>query len=196
MTDDLRRKKKAKYDRLYRAKHRKRILAAKSEWYFANRANCLKSAAKWQRDNPAKCKLRTRKWRAANRAKKRKIDRVYQNRRWANDPVFRLQRCVGMRIRAALHGVAKSASTSKLLGCTIESFWIYLESKFEEGMTRENYGRVWEVDHILPCALFDLTRKDHQTRCFHFSNLQPLFGVDNRKKGSRTSAARFEGLWK
>jgi hypothetical protein len=49
-------------------------------------------------------------------------------------------------------------------------------------MSWENYGKVWEIDHIMPCAIFDLTKADHQKRCFHFSNTQPLLIHVNRSK--------------
>lgn len=82
----------------------------------------------------------------------------------------------------------------KLIGCSIEDFWIYLESKFEPGMTRENYGKVWHIDHIMPCAIFDLTKPEHQKRCFHFSNLQPLFAEDNRRKSDKIVTNQFQLL--
>ena len=51
-------------------------------------------------------------------------------------------------------------------------------------MTKENYG-LWHVDHIIPCASFDLTDPKQQKICFHWSNLQPLKAIDNLKKGTR-----------
>ena len=42
-------------------------------------------------------------------------------------------------------------------------------------MTWENHGEVWEIDHINPCASFDLTDIKQQKQCFHYTNLQPLF---------------------
>ncbi len=86
-----------------------------------------------------------------------------------------------MAIRA-VDGAKKCAKTTEMLGCSINDFRIYLESKFESGMTWKNYGSVWHVDHIMPCAIFDLTKPDHQRRCFHFSNMQPLFKEDNLRK--------------
>jgi hypothetical protein len=52
-------------------------------------------------------------------------------------------------------------------------------------MTWENYGPVWHVDHIRPCASFDLTDPAQQRECFHFSNLQPLFAAENLAKGDK-----------
>ena len=85
------------------------------------------------------------------------------------------------RIRNALKGGAKSAHTVELLGNTIEGAKAHLESHFQPGMTWDNYG-AWHVDHIKPCAAFDLTDPAQQRACFHFTNLQPLWAVDNLKK--------------
>ena len=54
-------------------------------------------------------------------------------------------------------------------------------------MTWENYGE-WEVDHILPCASFDLEQPEAQRQCFHYTNLQPLWKADNRSKGAEVLA--------
>ena len=78
-----------------------------------------------------------------------------------------------------------------LLGCTLKELKVYLEDQFVEGMSWENYGE-WEVDHIMPCASFDLTDEVQQQRCFHYSNLQPLFAVENRQKSAKITYAR---LW-
>ena len=42
-------------------------------------------------------------------------------------------------------------------------------------MNWSNHGTIWEIDHIIPCDSFDLTKLEEQEKCFHFSNLQPLF---------------------
>ena len=51
-------------------------------------------------------------------------------------------------------------------------------------MSWDNYGD-WHVDHIRPCASFDLTNEDEQRICFHYKNLQPLWGPDNLEKGAK-----------
>jgi hypothetical protein len=66
----------------------------------------------------------------------------------------------------------------------MEFLWSYLELKFTEGMDRKNYGK-WEIDHIKPCYKFDLTKEKQQLLCFNYKNLQPLWSLDNRKKGKK-----------
>lgn len=88
------------------------------------------------------------------------------------------------RLYMALKGKLKLLTTKKLLGCSLEEFWKHLESQFQPGMTRENYGK-WHVDHIKPCISFDLTKISQQKKCFHYTNLQPLWAEENLKKGSK-----------
>lgn len=125
-------------------------------------------------------------WRA-NHAKR--IERQRKNRsRLRLNVRFRILESLRARVTRAMRREYKSDSTLSLLGCSIESFKLYIESKFECGMSWENYGRTgWHIDHIIPCALFDLSKPDHQRRCFHFSNLQPLWAVDNMRKGKSIS---------
>lgn len=74
--------------------------------------------------------------------------------------------------------------TEKLLGADINTVRQHLEKQFLPGMTWDNHGD-WHIDHIKPCALFDLTQKCQQLQCFHYTNLQPLWAMDNIKKGKK-----------
>ena len=51
-------------------------------------------------------------------------------------------------------------------------------------MTWDNHGE-WHIDHIKPCASFDLTDADQQRECFNYTNLQPLWAKDNLSKGAK-----------
>jgi len=115
--------------------------------------------------------------RAYRRTTKGKIAK-YKRDRYANDPAYRLTLLLRNRLRNALNGTNKSASTLELLGCTAEHARFHIESQFTEGMTWENI----HVDHIQPCASFDLEDPSEQRKCFHYSNLQPLFASDNLRK--------------
>ena len=69
----------------------------------------------------------------------------------------------------------------ELIGCSISDLVKHLENQFIEGMSWKNYGK-WHIDHIRPCASFNLLNEDEQRACFHYSNLQPLWAIDNLKK--------------
>lgn len=104
----------------------------------------------------------------------RKYQRDYIRNRRQKDINCRLKTSVGNRIRDALRGrVKKHNSTLELLGCSIESLRTFLEEKFTEGMTWDNYG-TWHIDHIKPLALFDLSDPSALADAMHFTNLQPL----------------------
>lgn len=69
-------------------------------------------------------------------------------------------------------------------GCSVDDLILHIESIFLDGMTWDNHGK-WHIDHIKPCCAFDLTDPKQQRDCFHYSNLQPLWAVDNLKKSGK-----------
>lgn len=71
----------------------------------------------------------------------------------------------------------KFSSVLALIGLSLKELKQYLESKFKPNMTWNNYGSSWHVDHIMPCASFDLTIFENQKKCFHHTNLQPLWAT-------------------
>ena len=112
----------------------------------------------------------------------------YQNERKRRDPAYKIERNMRSRVYHALRkdGAYKADKTMKLVGCTPNFLKGYLEAQFTDGMSWDNYGD-WHVDHIRPCASFDLTNEDEQRICFHYKNLQPLWGQENLEKGCKDS---------
>lgn len=88
------------------------------------------------------------------------------------------------RINEAMHGRIKAGRTMELVGCTAAELRDHLESQFQPGMSWENYGE-WHVDHRRPCASFDLLDPAQQLECFHHTNLQPLWALDNLRKSKK-----------
>lgn len=78
----------------------------------------------------------------------------------------------------------KKDSSSQLIGCTWLELQVKLQNQFDIGMTWENMGMHWHIDHIKPCASFDLTKESEQRKCFHWSNLRPLPARENIRKHS------------
>ncbi len=135
------------------------------------------------RENPKRSVEYSRDWRRRN-PEKQYQQGVKRNARKKLNLNVRLIENLRARIREAMKFGWKSAKTRELLGCSIPNFKIYLESRFKVGMTWSNYGRKgWHIDHIAPCALFDLTKPEHQRICFHFSNMRPMWWRENVSRG-------------
>jgi hypothetical protein len=108
-----------------------------------------------------------------------------------NTPSIKAKNAIRLSILQALgiRGISKSAITVEYLGCSVEFFKLYIESKFTEEMSWENHGlHGWHLDHIRPCASFDLSIIEEQKKCFHYTNYQPLWAIDNLKKGAKLVA--------
>ena len=99
------------------------------------------------------------------------------------------RRCIDRRLRARLRRLLiqppnDSARLWELVGCSREQLRVHLERHFCGHMSWENRHR-WHIDHIRPCASFDLTDPDQVRQCFHFLNLRPIWAEDNMIKGKR-----------
>ena len=179
--------KKKQYDAEYRKKNRDKINARYRKWY-KNNPEHQKKVKEYREKNKEKLLKYFEEYRKKPEHKK-KFNLYMKN--WINnklktDPHFKLKMQLTHRIYLALKvkGISKSKRTMELLGCTVEELWKHLESKFQPGMTKENYGK-WHVDHIRPCASFDLTDPKQQSICFHYTNLQQLWAKDNIRKGAK-----------
>ena len=120
----------------------------------------------------------------------RSCEIAYSLNRYRTNIQVRMTHNLGARIRSVIKDNRKSDNTRKLLGCSFEFFMKHMEDQFQEGMTWDNYGNpngdqtnCWHVDHIKPCKTFDLSDPKEQHKCFHYSNLQPLWAKDNLSKG-------------
>ena len=117
-----------------------------------------------------------------NRRRRQREDHA---RRYRKDVQYKLMVTQRSRLWHALKGRgAKSSRTIILIGCSIEHLRQHLEAQFTDGMTWDNHGQ-WHIDHIKPCASFDLTDAEQQHECFNYTNLQPLWAVDNLTKGAK-----------
>lgn len=105
----------------------------------------------------------------------------------AGDFSLRLEKSLRFRLYFTVtkRGFAKADGVKNLVGCSQEQLIEWIAAQFLSGMSWDNYGAVWELDHIKPCAIFNLSDRDQQRECFHFTNLQPLWKSENRRKGGR-----------
>lgn len=130
------------------------------------------------------CKDCLVEWRKENRKKIQQTNTNYEKNRKLTDPEFKIMKTLRSRVGTALtrQNSNKNNTTIDLLGCSVAFLRGYLEGKFKDGMTWENHGE-WHIDHIKPCASFNLLDEEEQKKCFHYTNLQPLWAADNLSKG-------------
>lgn len=139
----------------------------------------------YYQSNKSKCLIKNKEYYALNKTKIQQQKIKYQSNRLKTNPYFRMTQNLRRRINSALHGKNKSQNTLSMIGCTIEELKLYLEKQFTKGMSWDNYGE-WHIDHIKPCASFDLSLENEQKLCFHYTNLQPLWAEDNLRKSYKT----------
>ena len=110
----------------------------------------------------------------------------YKRDRMKRDTTFKIIHRLRTRILLVLHGKKKAESSMNLLGCTAEHLKKHLEEQFKDDMSWENYGiKGWHIDHIKPCASYDLSIIEEQKECFHYTNLQPLWWFENLAKSDK-----------
>ena len=189
MTEEQRERKK-----VYR--HRDDVKAADREYQQEYRERHKAAAKEYQQEYRERHKAATKEYREKNRDRiiackkeyrENNKDRIKARRKeYSRRSGVRLANALRARVRKILKGY-KSAPSLCFVGIAdkanpLEFLWQYLEKQFKPGMTRENHGK-WHVDHIRPCASFDLIDPQQQRDCFHYSNLQPLWASENISKG-------------
>lgn len=169
---------------IYRNENRELISERRKEAYLNDKERFAMYSKKYYLENTEKAALTNKIYAANNRES---INLNIKNRR-SKDLEFRLD----LNFRSIFDRVIRKNNMPKFsqhhcfLGCDIEFFIKYIESKFTEGMSWENYAHdTWHLDHIKPFASFDLTDITQYSSCFHYTNLQPLWAEDNYKKGAK-----------
>jgi hypothetical protein len=108
------------------------------------------------------------------------------NAKYQAKPEVKLAQRLRDRLRMATRNIQKAGSAVRDLGCNIDEFRAYIETRFQPGMTWENWTHDgWHLDHIQPLASFDLSNREQFLMAGHYTNLQPMWARDNFSKGSK-----------
>ena len=181
--------------------------------YHENNKEKIKKQNKQYRENNKekrkeyieKNKEKLKKWRKEYHENNKEKRKEYRNSRYKNDPIFRLATNTRGRVRAALkaQNAPKNQRTVEYVNCSVAHLHNYLESQFgDSGMNWDNMGREddeggrgWEIDHRRPCASFDLNDEEQKYMCFHWTNLQPMWGQENNEKSNDYDPKTFRYKW-
>ena len=115
--------------------------------------------------------------------------RKYKIKKYHTDIHYKIRCLLTGRILSAIKSnkniASKTSKSSILLGCDINYFKSWIEHQFEPWMTWDNHGLLWHLDHVIPCASFDLTITENQYKCFNWKNYQPLEKITNSSKNDK-----------
>jgi hypothetical protein len=173
-----------KYHLQYYVKNKDKILHTSKIQYQKNKEYYEEYRKIWYQKNKEKHSNTNKRWYINHKKDINKKQRKKRN--------FDINYKILVNLRRRLHhaiyskNINKIYHTIELLGCTIDELKQHLEKQFKEGMSWDNYGKNgWNIDHIIPCAVFDFSDPVEQKQCFHYSNLQPLWWLDNIQKSNK-----------
>jgi len=164
----------------YNKVHQKERSYQWAEWYKNNKDKVKNRMEQYRLTHKKEIKIYGKEYKNKNQ---KKINR-YRNNKLKTDINFKLSHYLRSRMCLALKGNPKLSTTIKLVDCSIKKLKQHLEKQFKQGMTWNNYGK-WHIDHIRPCASFDLSKPEEQHKCFNWKNLQPLWATENCSKGTK-----------
>jgi hypothetical protein len=178
---------KAEYDKRYRQQNKEKIAEYKKQYANENAEQIAERMKLYRQENADKLALEKSQYVKNNRPKINKRQSAYIKQRCAENPLFKLTKNTRKMVSRYMLG-EKSKRTQEIIGCSYEELKTYIENQFTEGMTWDNYGMDgWHVDHIKPLAMAN--SEEEIIASNHYSNLQPMWALDNLKKG-----ATFDGI--
>lgn len=149
--------------------------------YEANKERILRAAADWKRSNKEAHLQNAKDWRKANLERDKANHRAKQ-RRYRQNREYRLVAAMRTGIRRML---INRKGKMRHLPYTVDDLARHLERQFSNGMTWENYGSYWHVDHITPISAFDPSNEEQFSQCWALANLRPLTAAENLAKNAR-----------
>jgi hypothetical protein len=167
------------YNKQYRIKNLDKEKERAKEYRIKNKEK-LKIYEK-NRD-PEKEKLRRKIYNKNNRSK----INTYVKNRYHSDIKYKITCVLRARLYSIMRNHPRNGSAVTDLGCSIEDFKKHIESKFLKGMSWDSWSyKGWHIDHIKPLSSFNLLNREEFLRACHYTNLQPMWSMDNHKKSNK-----------
>lgn len=171
---------KSEYDKAYNIKNAEKRKYQRKKWVEQNKDRHKEMKKIWVDEN------REHRDMVAKLYVKNNLDKISARNRYRRRTD--IDYAIKCRLRSRINAAVKSQKTNKsnkttdLVGCDIKTFRLHIESLFKQGMSWNNMGS-WHLDHIKPCCMYNLRNIEEQKICFHYTNIQPLWAIDNLKKG-------------
>lgn len=176
----------------YRENNKENIKNKQKEYYLENKNILLEKNKEYRIENKDKINNQRKEYRNRPDVKEHvkqknkeylpiKKQKIYEKRK--TDLSFQLSEVLRSKIHKMIND--KETSYKYLIGCNISFLKKWIEFRFDDKMTWNNYGSYWHIDHIIPVSIFDFNNKIDQEMCFHWTNLQPLNSLENLQKSNK-----------
>ena len=177
--------------RMFRPKRAKCVICERNDGKeYRKSEHGKEKSTKWANNNKEQMQKLQSNWYQKN---KPKLNKKYV-KRYHNDPICKLKVTSKSRIWASLH--EKTKKTNEYIGCDGSFYVEWIEFCFEQeehaNYTIENHGEVWELDHVVPIATFDLSDESTQLICFNWRNTMPLCKKANNSKKAKIDKAQIK----
>lgn len=170
-------------NRKHYASNCERLKACRRAYREENVDACRASDKKYQaKRDKREYNSQRRGYYAANK------DRILKqrSRRRRIDLNYKISISLRVRLCMAVRNGQKAGSAVRDLGCSVQELRVYIETRFQSGMTWKNWSRKgWHLDHVKPLSTFDLTDRGQFLEACHYTNLQPLWARENLRKGAK-----------
>lgn len=176
--------------KLEREKNKEHIRKKNKEYYESNKNELILKNREYRKENSEKINVQRKQYRQKNKEHIRMKNKEYLpirkekiKHKRKTDKNFQIQEVLRSKIHKMLKG--KKSSFSNYLGIDIELFKKWIEYQFKSDMNWDNFGTLWQLDHILPINQFNFENDIDKKVCFNWTNLQPLYSDENRKKSDK-----------
>ena len=149
------------------------MLQYRHEYYLKNKERCLENSLLDRIKNCDKYRI---------------MKREYKREKRLNDIGYKLGNAFSCLLRNSLRNGKNGLHWESIVGYSLPDLKRHLENKFKAGMSWDNYGLYgWHIDHIIPRSRFKFSTFDDPNfkQCWALENLQPLWAIENIKKGNR-----------
>ena len=160
--------------------------------YNRNRSQKYKTQKKvWRKNDKWQSSEKGKEWWREYRKKHKQLfaarSNEWKKKQLKTNSMYRLTERIRGQLNQAIRrkNFSKSKNTIQYLGIKTKYLKKYLEHKFQPGMSWENYGKVWHIDHIIPISVVDTSKEENIKFVFHYRNLQPMFAKDNMRKSNK-----------
>jgi hypothetical protein len=174
--------------------HKPKSTATPEEW--AANLDYIKSvkqarpetARAWRAANKERTRTYQKRWKEANPEKAQAVITAAVRKRYQSDPAFRIMKNIRTRQGRFFRGTSRPFSMVRDMGCTQEFFLQHITSQLTDGMTLNNYGKFWHLDHIYPLSQANIIGNPaHFLAAVNWRNIQPMLGTENVGKSDQVS---------